>query len=45
METLLELKKKIVSDGRLSIDDVELLRVAMFNDDGMTKAKGDFYLN
>lgn len=42
METLLELKKKIVSDGRLSIDDVELLRVAMFNDEGMTKAKGDF---
>ena len=42
METLLELKKKIVSDGRLSTNDVELLREAMFNEEGMTKAKGDF---
>lgn len=42
MESLQELKRAIVSDGRISTRDVELLRDAFFNEDGITKAKADF---
>lgn len=42
MESLADLKKTIVSDGRISTRDVELLRVALFNKEGMTREKADF---
>ena len=45
MEKLKELKRTIVSDGHLSIHDVELLRGSLLNDEGMTKAKANFLFN
>jgi len=42
MESLIELKRTIVADGRLSNKDVELLRNTLFNEEGMTRAKADF---
>ena len=45
MEKLKELKRAIVSDGNLSIQDVNLLRESLFNDEGMTKEKANFLFN
>lgn len=45
MEKLQELKRAIVSDGHLSVQDVELLRSSLFNEDGMTKEKANFLFN
>ena len=45
MEKLKELKRAIVSDGHLSIQDVNLLRESLFNDEGMTKEKANFLFN
>ena len=45
MEKLKELKRAIVSDGHLSIQDVKLLRESLFNDEGMTKEKANFLFN
>ena len=42
MESLNELKRTIVADGRISTKDVKLLRDAFFNEEGITKAKADF---
>ena len=42
MKDLAQLRKTIISDGRLSVKDVHLLRQAMFDDEGMTREKGDF---
>ena len=42
MEKLKELKRAIVSDGHLSIQDVDLLRESLFNEEGMTKEKANF---
>lgn len=42
MESLVELKKAIVSDGKISSKDVKLLRDTLFNEEGMTRAKADF---
>lgn len=42
MESLNELKKAIVADGRISTKDVKLLRDTFFNEEGITKAKADF---
>lgn len=41
MDTLIEIRRKILADGRLSEADVEQLRDALF-DGGMTTEKGDF---
>jgi uncharacterized membrane protein YqhA len=45
MEKLQELKRAIVSDGHLSVQDVELLRSSLFNEEGMTKEKANFLFN
>ena len=45
MEKLKELKRAIVSDGHLSIQDVNLLKESLFNDEGMTKEKANFLFN
>ena len=45
MEKLKELKRAIVSDGHLSVQDVNLLRESLFNDEGMTKEKANFLFN
>jgi uncharacterized membrane protein YqhA len=42
MESLNELKRAIVADGRISTKDVKLLRDTFFNEEGVTKAKADF---
>lgn len=42
MESLVDLKKIIVSDGRISPKDVKLLRDTLFNEEGMTRVKADF---
>lgn len=42
MEDLLEIKKIIVSDGRISTENVEMLRNALFDTEGMTRKKADF---
>lgn len=42
MESLLELKKRIFSDGTISKEDVIELKEALFSGEGMTKEKGDF---
>lgn len=42
MEKLKELKRAIVHDGHLSIQDVDLLRESLFNEEGMTKEKANF---
>lgn len=42
MEALLELKREIVSDGRLSVDNVDLLRERLLDEEGMTREKADF---
>lgn len=42
MEDLLEIKKLIVSDGRISVDNVELLRTTLFDKEGITRKKADF---
>ncbi|MDE6267176.1 MAG: YqhA family protein [Muribaculaceae bacterium] len=41
MEDLILLKKRLIADGNLSDEDVEVLRVALF-DGGMSMEKGDF---
>ncbi len=42
MEDLLEIKKIIVSDGKISVDNVELLRSTLFDKEGITRKKADF---
>lgn len=42
MKTLGELRKELFADGRLSNEELEKLREAMYEDEGMTRAKGDF---
>lgn len=42
MKDLAQLRKTIISDGHLSIKDVQLLRHTMFDDEGMTREKADF---
>lgn len=42
MRTLGELKKELFADGRLSNEEVKKLRTAMYEGEGMTRAKGDF---
>lgn len=42
MKDLVQLRKTIISDGRLSGKDVLLLRQTLFDDEGMTREKGDF---
>lgn len=41
MVDLIDLKKKLISDGQLSAEDVAILRNAMF-EDGMNMEKGEF---
>lgn len=45
MAELAKLRKEIVSDGLLKSSDIEKLREALFDDEGMTKEKGDFLFN
>lgn len=45
MEDLLEIKKIIVSDGKISVDNVELLRSTLFDKEGITRKKADFLFN
>lgn len=42
MEDLIALKKRIVADGQLSLEEVQMLHDVMFDEEGMTKEKGDF---
>ena len=42
MEKLKELKKAIVADGHLSEQDVQLLREALFDEEGITREKANF---
>lgn len=42
MADLAKLRKDIVADGKFQKSDVELIRAAMFDEEGMTKEKGDF---
>lgn len=41
MDNLLELKKEIFKDGKITLEEVSALRNEMFNDEGMTRIKGD----
>ena len=41
MDNLLELKKEIFKDGKISLEEVSALREEMFNEEGMTRSKGD----
>ncbi len=42
MEKLNQIKKEMFADGRLTRDEVIKLHDALFDEEGMTKAKGDF---
>lgn len=42
MESLVDIKKTIVSDGKISQKDIKLLRNTLFNEEGMTRKKADF---
>ena len=42
MESLNELKRTIVSDGRISAEDVDLLKKIFYDEEGLTKAKANF---
>lgn len=42
MKTLSELRKELFANGTISKDEVEKLRDAIFDEEGMTKSKGDF---
>ena len=42
MESLVEIKRQIVADGRLSVTDVNLLSDKLYGGDGLTREKGDF---
>ena len=39
---LIQLRKTIFANGRITADDVRTLREAMFDDEGMTRRKADF---
>ena len=42
MENLIKLKRKILSDERITEKEVDLLEEILFDDDGITRVKADF---
>lgn len=37
-----ELKKEIFQDGKITIEDIDKLEAFLYDEEGMTKSKGDF---